>query len=77
MWTEPREAAGHIGWARAFGAAMQPFAIGAYVNEMVDEGDERVRAAYPPATYRRLGELKKKFDPTNLFRLNQNIRPAV
>jgi FAD/FMN-containing dehydrogenase len=77
LWTDPREADRHIGWARAFSAAMQPFSIGAYVNEMVDEGEERVRAAYPPATYRRLAELKKKYDPTNLFRLNQNIRPAV
>jgi FAD/FMN-containing dehydrogenase len=77
MWSDGREPDRHIAWARAFSAAMQPFAIGAYVNEMVDEGEERVRAAYPPATYRRLAELKKKFDPTNLFRLNQNIRPAL
>jgi FAD/FMN-containing dehydrogenase len=77
MWADAREPDRHIAWARAFSAAMQPFAIGAYVNEMVDEGEERVRAAYPPATYRRLAELKKKYDPTNLFRLNQNIRPAA
>jgi FAD/FMN-containing dehydrogenase len=76
MWTDPAEAERHVAWARAFAAAMQPFAIGAYVNEMVDEGEERVRAAYPPETYRRLVALKTKYDPTNLFRLNQNIKPA-
>ncbi|MGH7805062.1 MAG: FAD-binding oxidoreductase [Candidatus Binatia bacterium] len=76
MWTEPREADRHVAWARAFAAAMQPFAIGAYVNEMVDEGEERIRAAYPPAIYRRLSALKTKYDPTNLFRLNQNIKPG-
>ncbi len=76
MWTDPREAERHTAWARTFAGAMQPFAIGAYVNEMVDEGEERVRAAYPPATYGRLAALKRKYDPTNLFRLNQNIKPA-
>jgi FAD/FMN-containing dehydrogenase len=76
MWTEPREADRHIAWVRDFAEAMQPWAIGAYVNEMVDEGEERVRAAYPPETYRRLAALKRKYDPTNLFRLNQNIKPG-
>jgi len=76
MWTDPAQAEPHVAWARAFAAAMRPFAIGAYVNEMVDEGEERVHAAYPPQTYRRLAALKTRYDPTNLFRLNQNIKPA-
>ena len=48
-----------------------------YVNYLGDEGEDRVRAAYSPAKYERLVALKTKYDPTNLFRLNQNIKPAV
>ena len=49
---------------------------GAYVNFLGDEGEARIRAAYPGATYRRLAEIKLRYDPDNLFRLNQNIPPA-
>jgi FAD/FMN-containing dehydrogenase len=77
MWTEPAEADRHIQWARDFAAAMQPFSIGVYVNEMGNEGEDRVRAAYNPQTYERLVALKNQYDPTNLFRLNQNIKPTV
>jgi FAD/FMN-containing dehydrogenase len=42
-----------------------------------EEGEERIRSAYSPATYARLSALKKKYDPANLFRLNQNIKPAA
>ena len=55
---------------------MQPFATGVYVNNLGEEGDDRVRAAYAPATYARLVALKDAYDPTNLFQLNQNIRPS-
>ena len=57
---------------------MQPFvAEGVYVNYVGgDEGDERVRAAYGRLKYDRLVALKRKYDPTNFFRLNQNIAPA-
>ena len=48
----------------------------AYVNFLADEGPERVRAAYPGDTWRRLTEVKKRYDPTNLFHHNQNIPPA-
>ncbi len=48
----------------------------AYVNFLGDEGERRVHEAYPPATYARLAALKKRYDPTNLFHLNQNITPA-
>ena len=65
-----------IEWANAFWNAMRPFTTGAvYVNNLSDEGEERAKAAYG-ANYDRLVELKNKYDPTNFFRLNQNIEPA-
>jgi FAD/FMN-containing dehydrogenase len=65
-----------IAWARAYWEALHPHSAGgAYVNMMMDEGQERVRASYGDH-YARLVEVKSKYDPTNLFRLNQNIRPA-
>jgi hypothetical protein len=55
--------------------AIQPFfATGVYVNNLGDEGEERVRQAYGP-NYERLVALKTKYDPINLFQHNQNIRP--
>ena len=57
---------------------MQPFATGApYLNFLGDEGADRVRAAYGPDTYDRLATIKERYDPTNFFRVNQNIRPAA
>lgn len=76
LWTDPKDSERHVKWTQSFGAAMQPFSIGVYVNEMANEGEDRVRAAYSPANYERLVSLKNKYDPTNLFRLNQNIPPA-
>jgi hypothetical protein len=55
---------------------MRPHGNGVYVNFLDREGDERVRAAYGEASYRRLAALKRAWDPDNLFRLNQNITPA-
>ncbi len=77
LWTDPGESERHIQWTRDFWTAMQPFSVGVYVNELGNEGEDRVRAAYPPATYERLVALKNKYDPTNFFRLNQNIKPTV
>ena len=78
MWTDPHESAEHIGWARDFWSAMQPFSSGGvYVNFLSNEGEDRVRAAYDPKTYERLVALKNKYDPTNFFRLNQNIKPTT
>jgi len=77
IWTDPAETEANIAWTREFCDAMQPFLADAvYVNYLGDEGEERVRSAYSPATYARLAALKQKYDPTNLFRLNQNIKPA-
>jgi FAD/FMN-containing dehydrogenase len=50
---------------------------GAYVNFLADEGEARVRAAYPGPTWDRLAAIKRRYDPTNLFRLNQNIPPGA
>jgi FAD/FMN-containing dehydrogenase len=63
-------------WARDYWAAIHPHSAGgAYVNFMMDEGEERVKATYGK-NYTRLTKIKKKYDPNNLFRVNQNIRPA-
>ena len=76
IWTDAREDDRHLQWGRAFGAAMRPFSRGVYVNELGVEGQARVRAAYNPQSYARLVALKNAYDPTNLFRLNQNISPT-
>ncbi|HEX6480945.1 MAG TPA: FAD-binding oxidoreductase [Ktedonobacteraceae bacterium] len=57
--------------------AIRPYSAGVYVNFLSDEGEQRVHDAYPPATYARLVALKNRYDPTNLFRLNQNIKPTI
>ena len=77
IWTEEDpEAERHIAWARDFFDAMQPHAGGhVYLNFLGDEGGDRVRQAYGAENYQRLVELKHAYDPTNLFRLNQNIAP--
>jgi FAD/FMN-containing dehydrogenase len=62
-------------WARDFWTALAPHHTSVYVNFLMDEGEERVRQAYGAAKYDRLKALKKKYDATNFFRLNQNIRP--
>jgi len=62
-------------WVRKFWTALEPHHTSVYVNFMWEEGEERVREAYGPEKYDRLKTLKQKYDPTNLFRLNQNIRP--
>lgn len=64
-----------ISWAKSYWDALHPFSAGgAYVNFMMDEGEERVKATYGD-NYKRLVEIKNKYDPANLFRVNQNIRP--
>jgi FAD/FMN-containing dehydrogenase len=76
-WLDANEDEANVAWARAAFAALQPhMAGGAYVNYLVAEPEERVRAAYGPATYDRLVALKRRYDPGNFFRLNQNIVPS-
>jgi len=76
--TDPSKAAELKKWGRAYWEAVHPYNLGgAYVNFMMDdEADGRVQASYGP-NYRRLAEIKKKYDPQNLFRVNQNIAPAA
>jgi hypothetical protein len=75
-WDSADDDAACIAWAREFFAKTKPFASGgAYVNFLTQDEAERVEFAYGGA-YQRLAALKKKFDPTNFFRMNQNIKPA-
>jgi FAD/FMN-containing dehydrogenase len=62
-------------WARDFWTALEPYHTSVYVNFLMEEGEERVRQAYGSEKFDRLKKLKRKYDPTNLFRVNQNIRP--
>jgi len=76
-WTESAAAAKSIEWVNKFWERTGSHSNGrVYVNYLEDEGNERVRAAYGP-NYDRLVTLKNKYDPTNFFRLNQNIKPTV
>jgi FAD/FMN-containing dehydrogenase len=75
-WTDPADNERNIAWARDLFNAVQPqVSESVYVNFLGDEGADRVRAAYGE-NYPRLAALKRKYDPTNFFRMNQNIRPA-
>ena len=62
-------------WSRNFWTALKPYQTSVYVNFLMDEGEERIRQAYGPKRYDRLKALKRKYDPDNFFRLNQNISP--
>jgi FAD/FMN-containing dehydrogenase len=77
VWTEDDpDPERHIAWAREYFDALQPHAGGrVYVNFLGEEGGDRVRQAYGARSYERLVELKRAYDPTNVFRLNQNIAP--
>jgi FAD/FMN-containing dehydrogenase len=74
-WTDPAGDDRRLGAARRFGAAVEPFASGVYVNVLADEGESGVRRAYPGGKLTRLAALKRRYDPDNVFHLNQNIRP--
>ena len=77
LYQRVEEAEQHLPWVRGFADALRQGDDGAYVNFLADEGEERIRAAYPGGTWDRLREIKARYDPTNLFRLNQNIPPAA
>ena len=78
IWEDPADDQKNLDWARAFWADMKHHSNGrAYLNfaGLGEEGEELVRTSYGAANYERLVALKAKYDPTNLFRLNQNIKP--
>jgi FAD/FMN-containing dehydrogenase len=72
----PEDKAVREAWVNQLAADLRQQDTGAYVNFLGDEGPERIRAAYPDGTWDRLTAVKARYDPTNLFRLNQNIPPA-
>jgi FAD/FMN-containing dehydrogenase len=76
FWEGPDDRRVREAWVRDFMAVLQQGDTGAYVGFLGEEGAERVRQAYPGATWDRLAEIKRRYDPDNLFRLNQNIPPA-
>jgi hypothetical protein len=77
MWQDPGETEAQRRWVRGFAAALRSHATGAqYLNFLGDLEEDRVRAAYGDAEYGRLREVKKRYDPGNLFRVNHNIPPA-
>jgi FAD/FMN-containing dehydrogenase len=75
-YVSPDEDAVHRTWAEDAAAALRHGGDAAYVNFLGDEGKQRVRAAYPGSTWDRLTEVKRQYDPENVFRLNQNVAPA-
>jgi hypothetical protein len=76
VWREPSASGASIAWVQNFWEAVRPHSTGrVYVNFLGQEGQDRVRAAYGAAKYERLRTLKRKYDPTNFFRMNQNIVP--
>jgi FAD/FMN-containing dehydrogenase len=75
-WADPAEDQERMASARAFGAVLEPFASGVYVNALFEQGEDGVRRAYGDAKLARLAAVKRRYDPENIFHLNQNIVPA-
>ena len=76
-WQDPSETEKHLKWTHNFFNSMKSHGTGkVYVNFIADEGEKRVRDAYNPTTFKRLQDIKAKYDPGNMFRMNQNIKPA-
>jgi hypothetical protein len=74
VWSAPSEKADAVRWVQTTRDNLQPFAQGVYVNQLGDTSDQLVRLAYGP-NYARLVDIKRKYDPNNVLRLNQNIKP--
>lgn len=77
IWTQQEKPDRHIDWARKTFSALQPFSVGGgYLNRHQTDNDDEVSAVFGPAKYARLAALKRRYDPTNFFRVNHNIRPV-
>ncbi|MGA7672855.1 MAG: FAD-binding oxidoreductase [Nitrolancea sp.] len=73
-YPDPTETPQHVAWVREYWSTLRPHASGAYVNFLMDEGEARIRGSYG-GNYERLAALKQRYDPSNLFRMNQNVTP--
>jgi FAD/FMN-containing dehydrogenase len=76
LYNDPADVPAHQAWVDGLASALQRGPVGAYVNFLGDEGETRVHDAYPDATWERLADVKRRYDPTNLFRGNQNVPPG-
>jgi FAD/FMN-containing dehydrogenase len=77
LWLDPAQDEQNTAWVKSASDAMEPYATGSrYVNFLADEGEAGVASAYESEALTRLQGLKAKYDPTNVFHLNQNIKPA-
>jgi FAD/FMN-containing dehydrogenase len=77
MYQRPDEGPEHHAWVSSLATALSDGTSAAYVGFLGDDGDQAVRRAYPPATLERLAEVKRRYDPDNLFRRNLNVQPAL
>jgi FAD/FMN-containing dehydrogenase len=75
-WDNPAQDEVQRAWVQGIWSAIQPHTQGTYVNFLEDEGHARIRDAYSASTMQRLAEIKRRYDPDNVFRSNQNVRPA-
>ncbi|MBI5837508.1 MAG: FAD-binding oxidoreductase [Candidatus Eisenbacteria bacterium] len=76
IWEDPADRTATVDWVRGYWDAMQPYAHGAYVNLSSEQDQASLRTTYGDAKFARLQRIKAKYDPENVFRLNQNIEPA-
>jgi FAD/FMN-containing dehydrogenase len=77
MYQDPADEAAHAAWVERLSARLQRGESGAYTGFLGDEGGGRIREAYPGPTWDRLADVKRRYDPDNLFRRNQNVPPAA
>jgi len=77
VYPDPADTPKNKAWVQDYWSALHPHSAGgAYVNMMGDEGEDQIKASYGD-NYARLAEIKRKYDPTNLFHMNQNIKPMA
>jgi FAD/FMN-containing dehydrogenase len=76
MYVDPSQTETHQSWVDGLASSLGKNGAGGYVGFLGDEDEETLRAAYPGGTWDRLREVKRRYDPDNLFRLNHNIPPA-